>query len=188
MKKLALTAGLVLLLSGVAYAAIPDASGVIHGCYKLSNPAKGAVVVIDSEAGETCPSGTAPLNWNQTGPQGPAGPQGPTGPQGPEGPAGPALSPTITVVGIEETIPFDRNYWQSTVTCPTGTVAISGGYKLEDSNIPGEAKIVFATNSLTPGTTVYDPTFYTVGVQIDEPPFALQIKVQVYATCVDWSP
>lgn len=77
-------AGLVLLvgISGIAWATIPDALGVIHGCYKNTNPAKGAVTVIDSESGEVCPSGTTPLNWNQTGVQGPAGPQGPAGANG----------------------------------------------------------------------------------------------------------
>jgi hypothetical protein len=60
----------LLLVGGIAWAAIPDSSGVIHGCYKLSN---GSVIVIDSEAGQTCPSGYAALNWNQTGPVGPPG-------------------------------------------------------------------------------------------------------------------
>src|SRR5258708_23745370 len=63
---------------GIAWASIPDSNGVIHGCYKTSSPGQGALVVIDS-ATQTCPSGTTPLNWNQTGPQGPAGPAGPSG-------------------------------------------------------------------------------------------------------------
>jgi len=82
------------LAVGVAYGAIPDATGVIHGCYSTS---KGALRVIDS--GARCANGEAALNWNQTGPSGPAGPQGAPGPAGPAGstgspgdpgPAGPA--------------------------------------------------------------------------------------------------
>ena len=91
MRKLVVLASLALILGGVAYAAIPDAGGVIHGCYRTANPAKGALTVVDSEAGGVCPSGTAELNWNQTGPQ------GATGATGPQGSA--AILPTGTFTG-----------------------------------------------------------------------------------------
>jgi hypothetical protein len=58
--------------AGIAYASIPGPDGVIHGCYKNSNPAQGALITVDSAA--SCPSGYTALNWNQTGLQGPAGP------------------------------------------------------------------------------------------------------------------
>src|SRR5260370_30427412 len=91
------TAVLVLGGYGIAYATIPDSSGVIDGCYKTSNPGQGALIVIDSSA--TCPSGTTPLHWNQAGPQGPAGAAGATGATGPAGPstAGPAGLDIVTV-------------------------------------------------------------------------------------------
>jgi hypothetical protein len=57
----------VLVIGGIAYGSIPDSSGVVHGCYKQSGPAKGAVLAIDSDAGETCPAGFSPLNWNGRG-------------------------------------------------------------------------------------------------------------------------
>jgi hypothetical protein len=59
------TAALALaaLGGGIAYAAIPDAAGVIHGCRTLAG---GTLRVIDSEAGQTCRSSEAALNWNQT--------------------------------------------------------------------------------------------------------------------------
>lgn len=63
-------AALVLGVGVVAYASIPDASGVIHGCRKNSD---GQLRVIDSDAGQTCANGWTPLNWSQTGPQGPPG-------------------------------------------------------------------------------------------------------------------
>jgi hypothetical protein len=57
------------IAGAVAVATIPDASGVIHGCYNKS----GDLRVID-DAVETCKQNETPLNWNQTGPQGPSGP------------------------------------------------------------------------------------------------------------------
>lgn len=84
---------LILALGGAAVAAIPDSSGVIHGCYKTN---KGTLRVIDTDKGQTCSKSETPLSWNQTGPRGAQGPAGPAGPQGPQGatgaqgPAGPA--------------------------------------------------------------------------------------------------
>ncbi|HMQ02488.1 MAG TPA: hypothetical protein PKD26_01045 [Pyrinomonadaceae bacterium] len=93
-------AAAVIISAVIAFANIPGANGVIHGCYDTST---GAVRVIDFEAGAKCRiPGEAALNWNQTGPQGPQGPAGPQGPigfqgpqgvpgpQGPQGPQGPA--------------------------------------------------------------------------------------------------
>jgi len=54
----------ILIGGGVAWASIPGPDGVIHGCYKTSNPATGSVIVIDSEA--SCPSGFTALNWRDT--------------------------------------------------------------------------------------------------------------------------
>jgi hypothetical protein len=76
---------LLVALSGVAYAAIPD-NGVVHGCYKPASPASGFpgdLVVRDNAA--ACPAGYTALDWNQQGPTGPTGPTGPAGPQGPTG-------------------------------------------------------------------------------------------------------
>jgi hypothetical protein len=61
-------------VTGVAVASIPAADGTINGCY---SDATGALRVIDSE--DTCPNGTTPLNWNQTGPAGGQGPAGVSG-------------------------------------------------------------------------------------------------------------
>jgi uncharacterized protein YjbI with pentapeptide repeats len=77
-------AGLVVGAAGsaVVVASIPDANGVVHGCFRTNN---GSLRIIDS-AVDTCTGNETALNWNQTGPQGPAGP---TGPQGPAGSGGP---------------------------------------------------------------------------------------------------
>lgn len=72
--------------AGIAAASIPDSGGVIHGCY---SKASGTLKITDSAKVAGCPSGSARLNWNQTGPQGAPGAQGAPGPAGPAGPAGP---------------------------------------------------------------------------------------------------
>lgn len=90
------------LMSIIAYAAIPDSNGVIHGCYKTSN---GSLRVIDSPAVQCDPRNETAISWNQTGPQGPQGPAGPQGPQGPEGPTGGGAR--VITVGTDNTISFE---------------------------------------------------------------------------------
>lgn len=63
-----------------AYAAIPDATGTISGCYTV---ATGALRVVDNPyaaSTPTCASTEKPLTWAQRGPTGPIGPRGPAGP------------------------------------------------------------------------------------------------------------
>jgi hypothetical protein len=75
----------VALAGGIAYAAIPDSGGVIHGCYtNQSVQGQHALWVADS----TCPNGSTPLNWNQQGRRGPTGPAGSQGAAGPTGAPG----------------------------------------------------------------------------------------------------
>jgi hypothetical protein len=81
-------------------ASIPDANGVIHGCYaKTGTPQQtaGVLRVINAPTAQ-CQFYEIPLNWNQrgatgpkgaTGPPGPPGPKGATGPKGPKGTTGP---------------------------------------------------------------------------------------------------
>ena len=61
---------------GVAYSSIPDAQGVIHGCYDNAN---GALRVIDTDASGVCRGGETALDWNQQGQPGLTGHTGPTG-------------------------------------------------------------------------------------------------------------
>ena len=72
----------------VAYAAIPDDDGVLHGCYNKGGllQDKGALRVV--EKGERCRSTELATTWSQTGPQGPVGPVGPTGATGETGATG----------------------------------------------------------------------------------------------------
>jgi collagen triple helix repeat protein len=96
-----LVAGVAALVATVAFAQIPDSSGVIHACYHTSN---GAIRVVEDVS--ECSGSEAGLDWFQAGaagsegPRGPPGPagadgtdgapgaDGPAGPQGPQGPAG----------------------------------------------------------------------------------------------------
>jgi hypothetical protein len=99
-----------------AHAAIPDSSGLIHGCYQTVT---GVTRVIDP-AVAPCRVDEKNVDWNESGPpgvpgpqgpqglagapgaqgpqgaQGATGPQGPQGAQGPQGPQGPRGTPTIT--------------------------------------------------------------------------------------------
>jgi len=79
----ALVAGAA-LTGVVAYAQIPDSSGVIHSCYTKST---GGIRIIDASV-TSCKSGETALNWSQTGPQGPKGDPGAAGPAGPKGDTG----------------------------------------------------------------------------------------------------
>jgi hypothetical protein len=118
--------------AGAAYATIPDAGGVIHGCY-LKN---GGALRVTDDAVAGCAKNETSLNWNETGPQGPQGPQGPPGlqgpqgPQGAQGPVGPsdAYQDTNGTVGIPQntTVVLDK------VTLPGGDYVISGSANLVD--------------------------------------------------------
>jgi hypothetical protein len=66
----------VSLVASKAAAAIPDATGVFHGCY---NVLTGSTRLID---GTSCGFLERHVAWQQTGLPGPQGPQGPAGPPG----------------------------------------------------------------------------------------------------------
>lgn len=74
------TLGAALLAGGIAYATIPDAHGVIHGCYSKT----GALRVVDAPT-QSCAKNETALDWNTAGPTGTQGPTGATGPSGPSG-------------------------------------------------------------------------------------------------------
>ena len=71
-------------VGGVAYSSIPDAQGVIHGCYA---DGRGVLRVIDTAGSGACETGETALDWNQQGQPGLNGHPGAPGPQGPPGAA-----------------------------------------------------------------------------------------------------
>lgn len=88
-------AALFAIAGGIAYASIPDASGVIHGCYRTSlDDQKGQLRVV-SEAGN-CRSNELPIDWSVTGPPGPPGADGADGQDGEDGQDGDPFSGTFT--------------------------------------------------------------------------------------------
>lgn len=92
------------LVSSTASASIPATDGTIHSCYRPTGVAQGELVVIDDTA--TCPTGYTALDWNQQGPAGVSG---------------------YEIVTVVQTNPFLSP--STTVNCPTGKKAISGGLK-----------------------------------------------------------
>jgi collagen triple helix repeat protein len=92
---------------GVAVAAIPDASGVIHACYQVdkngSVAGDGNIRLIDPTStkknNQACKNNEAALDWNVSGPtgaKGATGARGATGAKGPTGPKGPTGSKGAT--------------------------------------------------------------------------------------------
>ena len=105
----------VVALGGVAWASIPDATGVIHGCYNKSG---GALRVIDTAIStQKCTSTQVPLSWSQKGPPGPPGPAGATNVNEYAG------------IGADSVVLGPQNFQDSIqVLCPTGQVATGGGF------------------------------------------------------------
>ena len=120
MKKLLLAASLgaaaMALAGSIAWATIPDATGVIHACVKKN----GAVTLIDTEAGETCKKNQTATYWNQTGP---AGPQGQQGTPGTPGPPGPGVKTISGLVWIDGTVSVGSGY--------TSSKADTGNYQIK---------------------------------------------------------
>lgn len=117
---------------GIASAAIPDSSGVIHACYKTPVPGHGTnLEVIDSENGGTCANGYSPVTWNQTGPQGATGATGATGPAGPAGPStGGSSGLDLEIVRVDTTPPgnvLPDGISIATATCPADHPFLFGG-------------------------------------------------------------
>jgi len=84
-KLIAVAVVIVAVAAGsTAFAAIPDAGGVIHGCFVKSG---GSLRVIDATV-TNCKSTEMSLEWNQHGQPGVPGPQGLQGATGPKGDTG----------------------------------------------------------------------------------------------------
>lgn len=153
---------------GVAYATIPDAHGVIHGCYTRSG---GNLRVIDDSA-TGCKTSETSLDWNAQGPAGPvgpAGPAGPAGPQGADGPQGPAGISGLETATRDIQVP--AGFFSTTdVSCPTGKTAISGGW---NSSALAQG---FDVDESHPSGSDWLFTFYN-GTNV-------AVSVTLYAVCV----
>ena len=89
------------VLGGLAYASIPDAAGVIHGCYRTSiDDQKGQLRIVEDPA--SCRSNEQPIQWNEQGAPGAPGEDGTDG-----------VSPTVAQLAAG-----DPN-------CPAGGAAVT---------------------------------------------------------------
>jgi hypothetical protein len=133
-------AALVAAGMGIAYASIPDSSGVIHACYQSPPPHHGAnLQVIDTDNGGSCGGGMVALTWNQTGPQGPPGPE----------PSG-ALVNLHIVQATTVLTPGGTDFARA--NCPSGEVATGGGFST--SGDPGLEPVESSTGANSNGVAV----------------------------------
>jgi hypothetical protein len=200
------TGGAVFGLVSAVQAAIPDANGVIHGCYQYTttNGNYGKLRVFDTAnpfAG--CNILEKPLNWNQrgvtgptgatgatgpTGPTGPTGATGPTGPTGPTGTTGPTGPTGVTglemVVGPTQAVP-GLSIEDADATCPAGKIAIAGG-SLIDFSVPLASLTLVTLDSFNLGLAGGPTPNATWRVEVKNESDTAQ-SYQAIATCVDAS-
>jgi hypothetical protein len=95
-----------------------SSTGIIDGCW-TNTAVRGSHVIVLQNQGTTCPKGTTPISWNESGPAGPTGPAGPSGPSGPAGASGASGSPgTGATVAALAT---------GNANCPNGGTQITDG-------------------------------------------------------------
>jgi len=164
-------AAAVVLAGGVAYATIPDAGGVIHGCYHKNS---GALRVIDTGGGGNCMIGETSLDWNQTGVQGSTGPQGPIGSTGAQGPSG--VSGYEQDESVAQALQLPANSGNHlTAQCPGGKKVVGGGFGID--NTPGVVVANSQPDSNSPDTTWFVGLLNTTGNPVS-------VFVRVTAICI----
>ena len=142
-RKMVIIGAALILLGALAYASIPDSSGVIHGCYKKSG---GTLRVIDDTTSQCDSRAETPIQWNQTGPQ---GPQGPTGPQGP---AGYSLATSATSEGV--TLPPGQFTQVLSKDLPAGNWVISANAIVGYDGATAIPNLFLTSCQLRSGSTV----------------------------------
>jgi len=125
-------------VGGVAYSSIPDAQGVIHGCYDNSS---GALRVIDTAGSDVCRGGETALDWNQQGQP------GPTGHTGLPGPPGVALTYAKSASGPVALPAPGQQTTIASLTVPGGSYAIfakaMGGLTVPSFSCPQGTDVIY---------------------------------------------
>jgi hypothetical protein len=153
----------------IAWAAIPDASGVIHACFKKSG---GALRVIDSGVA-ACKPDESHLDWNQVGQQGLAGPPGEQGLPGISGyEVARARSPVDSVASKAVT-----------ASCPEGKHVIGGGGIV----IPNNAPVALTVSTPVLGPPPAD-SWFVGAVELGELGYADSWELRATAICADVGP
>ena len=170
-----LVVGVGVAVAGIAYASIPDSSGLIHGCFQKNN---GNLRVVDS-SGKGCGTSEKSLNWSQTGPSGTNGTNGTNGVSGYE------------LVQHDELYqaPFgsDPVAVQSVAQCPSGKFATGGGgevgFFLSDDSFIGRGPVLASLPVVTNDTMLAAVGWETRPV-LPALPGASQMKVRTYVVCI----
>jgi len=61
------------MFGAYAVASVPDSSGVIHACYKTTDPGQGELFIVDTGSGGACSTDETSLTWSQSTTAGPNG-------------------------------------------------------------------------------------------------------------------
>jgi hypothetical protein len=192
-------------VGGAAYASIPDAGGVIHGCYTASS----GNLQLATSATAGCHPGQSAISWNQTGPQGPQGSQGIQGPPGlpgtdgtngavgAAGSTGQQGSPGLNGVSGYQTVTLVTDGLNAgdaaSVSCPVGTQAFGGGGEITaDVNggayvAGGAPKIGGVGWEVEIGAHFTDDQILSVANGNDISTTSNSISVQVWAICATTS-
>lgn len=141
---LVIAVALAVVGAGVGVAAIPSANGTISAC----RDNKGALKVIDVEAGQGCGSNQQLLTWSQQGPAGATGPRGFIGFQGPAGPPG----PTIAYLGYDDA---GGNVYDQFATVG-GALELPAGEWILSAKVYGQ------------GSTISDETWLLCHLDVDD--------------------
>ena len=163
--------------AGTAYAAIPNANGVINGCY---NVLTGSARIVD---GTSCGFLERSISWSQTGPQGPAGEQGPEGPQGPAGLSNVLVGSGSLTLDLETSPTEVYGYIENqTIVAPSdGKCSITVSATMLEAS--GEAIFGIATFNSAGTTNTYAQTAYLR--RWDDPGSGSNVKYKSGATLMD---
>jgi hypothetical protein len=169
--------GVTFGIASAVQASIPDANGVIHGCYKTNT---GSLRVIDN-TGSSCAASETPLTWSQRGPTGAKGATGAAGPSGPTGASGPLSgyeSVSSETVFHDFSKPDPANYGVL-VYCPAGKKVLGGGAFVGWYGAAGYIQIGLVAED---GPTGSD-TGWSAEAEQPTAPGVTTMPVTVYALC-----
>jgi hypothetical protein len=149
------TVALVAALGGVAWAAIPGPSGIIHGCY---NKHGGQLRVINLATGGRCRHKEAALSWSETGPPGPRGGGGPkgatgkTGKTGVTGAQGPSNAYAASETGAVALTPGGKDVLN--LALPAGKYVVTASVNIANADTPvGETEKATCVINSVPTTS-----------------------------------
>jgi hypothetical protein len=175
-----LIALLALVFGGVAYATIPDSSGVIHGCYSnVTNGTLRYLRVIDSPT-QVCRSDETAINWNQAGTPGATGATGATGAIGAAGASGTNGVSGYERVAVQQSCtPAQNQNCVARIACPVGKEVLGGGFSV---NAPDGSQLSADNNIYVQSASPVTDTDFAVNT-IERTSGAGGYLVTAYAVC-----